>query len=341
MKKLISLILCFCFVLVFGNIAHSEYTPEDPLVIRIGFLNAPDDSSVESARIWKDMLKEESNGRIKLEIYPSGELGQATEEYQAMLDGSLHMASLIPGTIARFDKRYELITLPGLFTDDETAVEFTRGDGFIGKKMDEYYEENGIMRLVKGEPNFYSFFTTEDAGKITSIDDMKDKKLRVTESPLLTHFFKEADATPTSMPWGEIYTGLQRNTIDGTVGNLVWSVAAKFHEAATVISMIHVQYTPSDWLFSKKAWDEIPSDLQNIILDTVPEIQEIAEKNWKDEVASNKKMLKEEGVTIVEPTEEEQEEWQKQCYQIWKDYAKDVWGDKMVNRIENEIININ
>lgn len=314
-----------------------EYTADDPLVIRISFLNAPDDSSVMSGRRWAEMLEERSDGRIILEVFPAGELGGARENFQAMQDGSLEMASLIPGTIAGFDARLELNSLPGLFIETETAQQFDR-DGFIGEAMQQYYEENGIIRLVGGEPNFYYFFTTDDAGTITNMAEMEGARLRIPESPMMLHFFEGANATPTPMPWGEIYSGLQRNVIDGTVGNLIWSIAAQFHEVATNISLVPVQYTPSDWLFSKAAWDNIPSDLQQIILDSIPDIQEYAEASWVEEEQNNIAMLEAQGVQIIEISEEAQIQWQQDSYEVWKDYVADVWGDDMLERIEEEIL---
>jgi len=316
----------------------TEYTAENPLVIRIGFLNAPTDSSVKSGEQWAEMIKEKSEGRIEVQVFASGELGSAREEYQALQEGTIEMASLIPGTIAGFDPKYELTSLPGLFVDEETALKYDR-NGFLGQEMDKYYEANGIIRLVKGEPNFYYFFTTDKAGAIGSMADMKGKKLRIPESPMMKYFFEKSGAIPTPMAWGEIYTSLQRNVIDGTVGNLVWSIAAKFHEVATNIDMVNVQYTPSDWLFSKKAWDNIPADLQQIILDSVPEIQQMAADNWNTEVENNKKLLAEQGVKLIEPTEQEQKEWQKACFAIWKDYTVQTWGQDMVDQIEKDIIN--
>lgn len=314
-----------------------QYTAENPLVIRISFLNAPHDSSVRSGKKWAEMLDERSEGRIKLEVYPAGELGGARENFQAMQEGSLEMASLIPGTIAGFDKRFELSSLPGLFIDAETAKKFDR-EGFVGAEMDKYYEENGIIRLVKGEPNFYYFFTTDAAGLITNMAETADKKLRIPESPMLLEFFEKIGAKPTPMPWGEIYTGLQRNVIDGTVGNIIWSVAAQFHEVANNISLVPVQYSPSDWLFSKVAWERIPQDLQQIILDSIPDIQEYAEQSWFAEIDSNMEMMLKEGVKIIEIPVEEQLKWQKESYEIWKDYAVSIWGEEMVKRLETEIL---
>ena len=319
--------------------SSEQYTAENPLVIRISFLNAPHDSSVRSGRKWAEMLAERSEGRIKLEVYPAGELGGARENFQAVQEGSLEMASLIPGTIAGFDRRLELSSLPGLFIDKDTAQKIDR-EGFVGQEMDKYYEENGIIRLVKGEPNFYYFFTTEQAGLITSMEEAKGKRLRIPESPMLLEFFEGIGAVPTPMPWGEIYTALQRNALDGTVGNIIWSVAAQFHEVARNISLIPIQYSPSDWLFSKVVWEKIPEDLQNIILETIPDIQEYAEQSWFDEIDSNMEMMRAEGVQIVDISEEEELQWQKQCHEIWRDYAVGVWGEEMVQRLEKEILQL-
>ena len=252
--------------------SSSSYTKENPLVLTIGFENGPTDSSVNCGFLWADMLEEKSEGRIQLEVYPSGEMGNASEMFQMVQEGSLDMVSLIPVTLGNFDARLELAAIPGLFSSLEDGENFDQ-NGFIGEYIESVYNEIGVTRLVHGEPNFYYFMTTNKAGPITSIDTMKNMKLRIPSSPITKTFFEVAGAVPTTVSWSEIYTSLQRHVIDGITNNLVWSVTAKFPEVAQTISLLPVNYHTSDWLLNLNKWNSIPADLQEIISECADEIE--------------------------------------------------------------------
>ena len=318
--------------------SSSKYTADKPFILRIGFENSPTDSSVSCGFKWSKMLAEKSDGRIKLEVFPSNELGNASEMFQAVREGTLDMVSLIPMTLGNFNAKVELAVLPGLFKDLGQASALDRG-GFIGEAVDGYYAEMGVVRVVKGEPNFYNFMTTEKAGPILSVEEMKGKKLRISNSPALKYFFEKGGAVPTPIAWGEIYTSLQRNVIDGTISNLVWGVTAKFPEVAKVVSLVPLNYHSSDWLMNARTWERIPEDLRQIIQDSIPEIQATMQESWDATVEKNIADLKAIGVQFIEPTDEQVQAFRRGCFDIWKSYAVGVWGQEMVDRLENEVIN--
>ncbi len=331
-------LLVFMFLLSAGMVSAAEYTADNPFVLRIGFENSPTDSSVSCGFKWAEMLAEKSGGKIKLEVFPSSELGNASEMFQAVQEGALDMVSLIPMTLGNFNPKVELAALPGLFKDLKQAAGQDRA-GFIGEAVDAYYADMGVIRLVKGEPDFYHFMATEKAGQVLSIGEMKGKKFRISNSPALKHFFEASGALPTPIAWGEIYTSLQRNVIDGTISNIVWGTTAKFPEVAKIISMIPLNYNSSDWLMSVQTWGRVPDDLKKIILDSVPEIQAIMQESWDTTVAKNISDLKAIGVRFVEPTDEQIKAFQQESFAIWRDYAVGVWGQEIVDRLEKEVIN--
>lgn len=316
----------------------SQYSKENPLVLTIGFENGPTDSSVNCGYLWAEMLREKSDGRIKLEVYPSGEMGNASEMFQMVQEGSLDMVSLIPVTLGNFDPRLELAAIPGLFGSLEEGESFDR-DGFIGDYIESVYNEIGVTRMVHGEPNFYYFMTTNKAGAITSIDTMKNMKLRIPSSPITKTFFEVAGAVPTTVSWGEIYTSLQRNVIDGITNNLVWSVTAKFPEVAQTISLLPVNYHTSDWLLNLDKWNSIPADLQEIIKSCADEIEGTMRTNWNTTVGKNMTDMEASGVNFVEVSDEQVAEFRSQCFDLMSDYIVSVWGQDMLDRLEAEVIN--
>lgn len=326
-------------VLCVGGAYAAEYTKESPLTLSIGFENPPTDSSVSCGILWAKMLEERSEGRIKLVVYPSGEMGNASEMFQMVLDGSLDMLSLIPVTLGSFDPRLELAAIPGLFSSLEQGAKFDAKGQFVGDAIESAYNEIGVMRLVRGEPNFYYFMTTEAAGGITSIATMKDKKLRIPSSPITKKFFEVAGAVPTTVSWGEIYTSLQRNVIDGMTNNLVWSVTAKFPEVAKVISLLPVNYHTSDWLLNVKKWQSIPDDLKQIIETSARDIEKIMRERWEETVAKNRADMTANGVKFIEVTDEQIAAFRVESLALMKDYIIGVWGQQMFDKLNTEIIN--
>ncbi len=316
---------------------EAAYTADDPLVMRIAYSNAPTDSSVISGTHWSEMLAEVSEGAIELQVFTSGELGGTRETFSALQEGTLDMTSVCPCTVASFDARFEIVGLPGLFADEEQAVKYV-DEGWLDEYMDQVYEENGIYRLVNGEPNFYILFMTPKAGEATSIADLKGKKIRIAESPMMTYYMTAIESIPTTLAWAEIYTSLQRNVIDGTPNNWIWGIAAKFGEVATAASELPLQYYASDWLMSKSLYDQVPEYWQNMIEETIPEIQTWSRDHWNAEVETNKADFVAAGGTIYEPTEEQLAEFRTTSYEAWKDYAVGVWGEDVVGQLE-DIIN--
>ena len=126
--------------------SSSVYTKDNPLVLTIGFENGPTDSSVNCGFLWADLLAEKSDGRIQLEVYPSGEMGNAAEMFQLVQEGSLDMVSLIPVTLGNFDARLELAAIPGLFSSLEQG---------------EAFDENGNKIKVRGREELAIAFQHE------------------------------------------------------------------------------------------------------------------------------------------------------------------------------------
>lgn len=317
---------------------NSQYTKENPLKLTIGFENAPSDSSVNCGYLWAEMLSEKSDGRIELTVYPSSEMGNAVEMFSLVQEGSLDMVSLIPVTLGSFDPRLELSAIPGLYADLEQGESFDK-DGWVGELIEGYYNEAGVTRIVHGEPNFYYFMTTEAAGPITSIETMKNQKLRIPSSPITKTFFEVAGAVPTTVSWGEIYTSLQRNVIDGITNNLVWSVTAKFPEVATEISYLPVNYHTSDWLLNLDKWNSIPADLQDIIKECAAEIETTMRTNWAATVEKNVADMTANGVTFTEVSDAEIAAFRSESLDLMKDYVISVWGEDIYNRLISEIVN--
>jgi TRAP-type C4-dicarboxylate transport system substrate-binding protein len=99
-------------------------------------------------------------------------------------------------------------------------------------------------------------------------------------------------------------------------------------------------YFPSDWFYSEKLWQKVPEDLKQIIMGTVKEFEDLARGEFAKEAQSNVEKMKGQGVQFYEPTQEEIQKFRQDSLKVWQDYAVQVWGQDVVNRLKTEVMGI-
>ena len=161
--------------------------------------------------VFKPYVEKNSNGKIKVELYPNSQLGGDREMSESVQLGTIQIALPATSAIAGFDKRFQVLDLPFLFKSRESA--FKALDGELGKKLDSYLAPLGFANLGYFENGFRHVTNSRKA--VYTPADMKGLKLRTMENPMHIAFFKLLGANPTPMNFGELYTALQQKTVDG------------------------------------------------------------------------------------------------------------------------------
>jgi TRAP-type C4-dicarboxylate transport system substrate-binding protein len=115
-------------------------------------------------------------------------------------------------------------------------------------------------------------------------------------------------AAPINIAFGEVYSALEKKTVDGAMTSATNAEPMKFHEVAKFINYWYLAGAAQEWVVvNQKAWDGLPKDLQQAVLDAVKDTN-LEEKEWTDAIAFDervKKRLPEIGMTVVDPPKEE------------------------------------
>lgn len=209
---------------------------------------------------FNQLLQERTNGRIRVEIYPSGQLGTQNDTAEAVAMGALEVALVSGAILERYDSRSEVLQMPFVFRDLDHAYKTMFGD--FGKIAAGWFESKGIMVLA---------FMLNGPKQITSTmpinhpSDMKGIKLRSQQAPTMIEFGNALGCVVTPMPYGEVYTALQLHTVDAEVQCVVNVLYDKHYEVAKNMTTANPFVYLEPVLFSKAVFDGLPEDIQKAV----------------------------------------------------------------------------
>lgn len=181
----------------------------------------------------KQAIEKETNGRIKVELYPSAQLGGEREAFEAVGLGTIQMTIVNTANVANVDSNFSIFDFPFLFFSREAGR--AAMDGEIGEELNKSLENYGYKNLGFGEVGMR--FITNSKRPITKPEDLKGLKLRCMENPIHIMAFELLGANPTPMGINELFTALQQKTVDGQENPPAVIVDNKFHEVQDYMSL--------------------------------------------------------------------------------------------------------
>lgn len=206
-------------------------------------------------------IQKESNGRLTLEIYPNGQLGSDTDTVSQVRSGAIDYVCTA-GTI--WGNLVQAMTLNNVaFAFPDYPAVWKAMDGELGAYMRAGFDKVNLVAVGKVFDHGFRQ-VTNSTKPITVPKDLAGMKIRVPASPILTSLFKGLDASPATVPIGELYTALQTKVVDGQENALPTIDATKLYEVQKYCS-----YTSHVWdcftlVSNKRSWASLPEDLRAI-----------------------------------------------------------------------------
>lgn len=251
-----------------------------------------------------ELMAQKSNGRIKMDVFPSSQLGNERDMVEGLQMGTLDVTLVSTAPLANFSNDFLVLDLPYLFKDKEQA--FRVLDGPIGTKMLSGLEKNGIVGLQFWDNGMFNIMNSKRP--LAHPSDLQGLKMRTMENPIHLATFRAFGANAIPMAWGEAYTALQNKTIDGVTCAFAVVWTQKLHEVTPYISRAWEFYVSAPLLMSKKTYDSMPDDLKKIVRESAKEAGAYMRKKMADDEEMQIKKLKEAGAKIIDV---DREEWAK------------------------------
>src|ERR1700733_13400161 len=213
------------------------------------------------ARNFAAAVEKDSGGRIKAEVYPASQLGSIPRQIEGTQFGAIQCAVIPPEFFVGLDERFEVLAAPGLVTSPAQG-QGVAADAAVRKLMLGLGADKGLrgVGLFMAEPSDLISRTP-----IRHLADFKGKKIRTFASQFQSEAFDRLGATPVAMTLGDVLPALQQGAIDGAVAGLGPFPKMHFNDAAKFITMTN---QPAIFLIvevSKKWYDSLPPDLQQIV----------------------------------------------------------------------------
>lgn len=211
----------------------------------------------QAAQKWADLVKERSEGRITLRVYPNAQLvaGDQTKEFSAMRSGLIDMA--VGSTINWSPQVPELnlFSVPFLMKDNADLDAITQGEA--GKMAFSAIEKRGIMPLAWGENGFREL--SNSVKPLRSPADLTGLKIRVVGSPLFQDTFTALGANPTQMSWSDAKPALTTGAVDGQENPIsVFDVARVDQVGQKYLTLWHYMADPLILAVNQRVWKGLP-----------------------------------------------------------------------------------
>ena len=299
MKRVMVLGFAVLMTLALVGPAAAQYKA----TMKLASTQSMDHPYMVGAQKFADLIKERSNGRIEIKLYPSNQLGKGEREMcEGIQQGAIDLLVTSTGPLGGFSPSINILDFPFLFRDF-AHVDLVM-DGSIGRKLLDDFEKANIKALAFWENGFRHL--TNSKRQVKKVEDAKGLKIRTMENKVHLAAWKSAGLNPTPMAWGEVFTALQQNVIDGQENPIAVFYSSKLWDAGQKnFSLTAHVYSPSPFLMSKKTFDAMPKEDQALFMKTGMEVAKFQRKINRDAEESKLQDMAKAGVTVVRDVDRE------------------------------------
>lgn len=213
--------------------------------------------TVEAVKFMGQLIEQRTNGRIRIQVFHSSQLGQEADTITQTRLGVLDMNRINMGPLNNLVAATAVPALPFIFR----SVAHMRAvvDGSIGESILTALEPHNLVGLGFYDSGARSFYNGRRP--INAPSDMAGLKMRVQQSDLFVALVQALGANPTPMPFGEVFSALQTGVIDGAENNWPSYESTRHFEVSRFYSQTEHSMSPEVLVMSKRAWDRLtPAD---------------------------------------------------------------------------------
>lgn len=290
---------------------------------RMGYVPIPEHPVGQGTVRFAKLVAEKSDGRINIETFGNGVLGNEPQMQSSLQGGFLDVmvgpTSNLVGTIPEF----LIFDLPFFFADFN-AVDAVM-DGPVGDELFAKLDDMGLVGLAYWDNGFRHM--TNAIRPINSVEDMAGLKIRVIPNPLFLSTFEALGTNPIPLPYPELYNALESNTVDAqeTPVGLIYS--SKFFEVQDHLALTGHVYTPYVLLASKKWFDSLAEDDQKLVLEAAQESAEYQRSLSREDAGRLIGLLEEEGMEVTRLSDEEMTKLRDAVVPVVDEFSEKIGSD--------------
>ncbi|RST72011.1 TRAP transporter substrate-binding protein [Siminovitchia acidinfaciens] len=313
-------LLIFITLVLLGNAALAKSfgsSQNEVITFRVAQSKASNHPVSQGISKFAELVKEKSDGKIIIETYHDGLIGDDREVIESAQRGSIAFASSSTPNMTSFTNYFTAWDLPYIFENKEEVYKAI--DGKPGDIIREEMEKSGFKVIFFPDYGFRQVVNNKKPIKLP--EDLKGMKIRTTNSKIEQADFEAFGANPTPVAWSEVFTALQQGTVEGE-GNsysLLWDT--KHQEVLKYAAEVNYNYSSDIVVMNKELFDSLNESQQKLIMDAGKEAVEWQRNLANEREAEAKQQFIDYGIEIYEPTEEEMRTWKQTAEPVWDKFV--------------------
>jgi TRAP-type C4-dicarboxylate transport system substrate-binding protein len=296
--------------------AHAQDSKTYVMKLSTATLN---DTQHEWMKRFAAAVEKDSGGRIKPELYPASQLGSIPRQIEGAQFGSIQGWIGPPEFLVGVDERFEALSAPALFTSQAQDVRVIF-DPPVRNMLLGLGANKGLMGI-----GLFPLGPSSVASKkaVRHFADFKGMKIRVLASPFQLEMVKRMDGSPVAMTLADVLPALQQGAIDGALSTITVFTTLHYGDAAKYSIEIGQPYVNTIAELSKKWFDALPADLQNILRDDGAKVSKDIIPWVNEFFASQQKVWTDKGGEMINLPADEQAAMIAKFASVGNDLSKD------------------
>lgn len=256
-------------------------------VFRSADTHAKDYPTVQAVMHMSSLLEKWTDGRMKIKIFPGRQLGEEKDTIEQTIAGIIDFNRVNLAPLNSFIPETAIPGLPYIFRSTEHMYKVMEGE--IGREILDAMIPHGLVGLAFYDSGARSFYNSKRP--IHSPADMKGMKIRVQNSDLFVATMEALGANATPMEFGQVYEALKTGVIDGAENNWPSYESTRHFEVAKYYSLDQHSMSPEALVMSKKSWDKLSKEDQELIRKAAVESVAVMHDLWNKRVAKSKEIV--------------------------------------------------
>ena len=298
MKKKSLIILSFSILLIMFNILSISAFAQNPIILKLSHPQPTTAKDHAASLYFKDLVEKNSNGRIKIDIYPASQLGKIAIQVEGVIGGTIEMGLHSLDHYANVYTDIQSLDFPFTFRSREQKRKLM--SSLLFEEINEGLMNEKGVRILCSDLERGPYKVVLSNKPLFSIEDFENIKFRLPEIQSFFYAWKAIGVVPIQIVWKEVYLALRQGVVDALELPFSLIYPNKLYEVAPYVIVTKHLYQNSAFVINNQKYMSLPEDLREVVSDAAKKAGEYYTKLEAEAAMEDKAKLLSKGVVFIE-----------------------------------------
>lgn len=338
-KSLFFLIVILSVLIISGCQSESQSSAPDAagdieeMTIQLAGITAPDHPLTLGGEKFKELVEEKSEGKIKVEFFPSNQLGSIREQTEQVQLGTIQMTQTLLSTVTSFNETLQVFEYPFLWPSNEEMI-WNVLEGEAGESALESLESSRFKGLGFWAGGFKAITSNKP---ILSPSDMRGTKMRVIPSEILQKTYETYGANPVPIDFTETYNALQQGVVDAQENPIETIFTEKYHEVQDHLTVANHGYQFYMFIANLDWFNSLSPETQDLLIEAEEEARIYARDLTRESEKEKLSEFPSLGMEVHELPEDVRKEFEELSLPLHKEFSDTPEKQELLEKIYEEL----